>query len=235
MNAAALPYEKGILQCRSHACQRVTDCGLCKTQPHPGGGQCAFAKNRLEHDEEVQVDPSQSAKARRRICSREITFVTYHKQARLIADHRARARPQKIVFPPLGDGLFGEGAGSHELFVQGFVSSGDRRGRFDELVGYGDVVVVHGGDATIASDIATLARANGVKIVRIGGGATGDLVEEDNGYATWFASHDCTVAAIRRDFHVWGTANASGIDSLVRDFVHAMSMPKHHLAYATAA
>ena len=140
---------------------------------------------------------------------------------KLIAEHQARAKPQKIVFPPLGSGLFGGGQGAHELFVQGFVSQNGQRGRFDELVGYGNVIVVRAGQ-TGAISSATIAAAKEASIRIVGLAATDTLdavVPQDSIYEDWFAQHDCEIAAIRSDFHVWGTARAGAGDALILAFI----------------
>ncbi len=161
---------------------------------------------------------------------------------RLIADRLAREKPQKITFPPLGDGLFAGGSGARELFVQGVVRRGAHAGRFDQLVGYGNIVVVReGAGHAISPDLAEQARHHGLRIISFDGRSSADsppsadsIVAEDSIYADWFDQHDCAVAAIRPDFHVWGTARVEGANQLVRGFSEAMGQPIAENALANA-
>lgn len=136
------------------------------------------------------------------------------RDAELIAKRRSRDKPEKIRFPALGGGEFGTGAGARELMIQGEVRRSGRRDRFDALVGYGPLLLVRAAAAALVDGPArqALDRA-GIRLVEIGAGAGGGGVEDvDGSYAAWFDEHECSVAAVRHDFHVWGTATADAAD-----------------------
>lgn len=64
-----------------------------------------------------------------------------------------------------------------------------------------------------------------IKLVEVDGPAFAD---EDGAYGQWFAEHDCAAAAIREDFHVWGTAEArtDELDALLRGFIAPAGLPR---------
>ena len=140
----------------------------------------------------------------------------------LISRRRALAKPEKIVFPPLGPGLFGSGAGSRELFVQGFLRENGQSDRFDALEGYGYAIVARASLAgALGADTRAAARDADIKLVFVADGAGPDGISEDvNGtYRTWLDDHGCDAVAVRPDFHVWGTAVGSeGVRRLVYEF-----------------
>ena len=143
------------------------------------------------------------------------------RDADLIAKRKARANPEKIRFPPLGHGEFGAGTGARELMVQGFGQSGGRADRFDALVGYGPVLLAREGATFAICDLHRKALGDaGVRLIPIDGSGPTGFVDEGGSYRRWFDEHDCDFAAIRPDFHVWGTASASGepLDELIRGF-----------------
>ena len=144
------------------------------------------------------------------------------RDAELVAKRQARAKPEKISFPPLGEGAFGDGAGAHCLFVQGFGRTDGRLDRFDALFGYGPILLARSADARLLGERERVALDQaGVKLVTVGDGAGGaSFVDEDGTYADWFERVGCSFAAIRPDFHVWGTAPADGgvANRLATDF-----------------
>lgn len=126
------------------------------------------------------------------------------------AKRAANAEREKIVFPPLGEGEFGGGAGARMLVVQGVGVVDGRHDRFDALLGYGPTLLATGdGIALVDADARRSLAEAGVRLVEIADrekeGAFGD---EEGTYRAWFARHGCALAAIREDFHVWGTAPA---------------------------
>ena len=146
------------------------------------------------------------------------------RDADLIARRAARAKPEKIRFPPLGEGAFHGGEGAHELMIQGFGERGGRRDRFDALFGYGPMILARE-DAAAAIDgrrRGALAEAGITLAVIADTGADPDALRDTDGtYRAWFDAHRCSVAAVRPDFHVWGTAGGetNAIDALVDAFI----------------
>ena len=143
------------------------------------------------------------------------------RDARLIADRGAT--PEKISFPPLQSGLLGSGRGAGELFVQGMVSSGSSTGRFDEVAGYGWVVMVR---ASLIPEIDTVTDRPAVRVVAVSdvAGLPGVLHDVDGVYTTWLDQHDCDAVAIRPDFHVWGTSAGRDTQRLMAEFA-ALARP----------
>jgi 2-polyprenyl-6-methoxyphenol hydroxylase-like FAD-dependent oxidoreductase len=143
------------------------------------------------------------------------------RDARLITERRERGAPAKMVFPPLGDGLFGTGAGARELFVQGRVAAAGRVGRFDDIQGYGYLVIAR---ATLAGD-ASPSTGTDVKLVYVSTDPAGEsdiggpvVQDVDGTYTDWLDGHGCDAVAVRPDFHVWGTASgAHGVRRLVAE------------------
>ncbi len=148
------------------------------------------------------------------------------RDAELIAKRRARAAREKIVFPALGQGIFGSGPGARELMEQGFVRRDGRRDRFDALVGYGPVVVARA-PATIDMDQRAALRAAGIRLAILSHDPSSpEAIEDTDGtYQRWFDARGRDVAAIRPDFHVWGTASSDRdeVDQLLRRFAEAMT------------
>ena len=145
------------------------------------------------------------------------------RDAELIARRDARAKPEKIRFPPLGAGEFHGGDGARTLMIQGFGQQHGRRDRFDALFGYGPMILARE-DAATAIDGARRAALTDAGITLVAVTETADdpaaFQDVDGTYRAWFDEHHCAVAAIRPDFHVWGTSTgeAAAVDSLVGAF-----------------
>jgi 2-polyprenyl-6-methoxyphenol hydroxylase-like FAD-dependent oxidoreductase len=103
---------------------------------------------------------------------------------RLLAARRERREPEKLRYPPLGDGLIAPGGG--EIFPQ--------EQRFDDVVGPGPFLVTRRVDA--------LDRTARDRFARLGG----HVVRADAAYERWFAEHACTAALVRPDWYVYGMA-----------------------------
>ena len=57
----------------------------------------------------------------------------------------------------------------------------------------------------------SLERA-GIRLIEIDAPSGRDTFEDEDGtYERWFAEHACHVAAVRPDFHVWGTASSDSL------------------------
>jgi flavoprotein hydroxylase len=136
---------------------------------------------------------------------------------RMIAEAREREAPIAAPLPPLGDGCFARGTpAAGALFVQDTVRTGNRSGRFDDVVGRGFALVSPAGDPAAALD-AESARY----LASLGGftahvGARAPIEDLRGGYARWFAQHGTALALVRPDFAVFGTAHApDGAPALV--------------------
>lgn len=144
------------------------------------------------------------------------------RDAELIAKRLALAKPEKIRFPPLGQGEFGAGDGARELMIQGFGTHAGRKDRFDALMGYGPIVLVRQGAERLVSDEQRDAlEAAGVRMIAVDSYRPHDFQDDAGSYRKWFEDHDVDFAAIRPDFHVWGTAKAcdDSLNELVGNFV----------------
>jgi 2-polyprenyl-6-methoxyphenol hydroxylase-like FAD-dependent oxidoreductase len=144
------------------------------------------------------------------------------RDARLIAG-RGTA-PAKISFPPLNAGMLGSGHGAGELFVQGMVSSGSSTGRFDEVAGYGWIVLVR---ARLMPEIDTLADRSAVRVIGVSdvAGLPGVMHDIDGVYTTWLDQHHSDAVAIRPDFHVWGTSSGRDARRLIAEFAALLARP----------
>ncbi len=142
------------------------------------------------------------------------------RDTRLLAARAADEAPHRMRFPGLAEGLLSSGLtqGRGQLFVQGDVDDGRRRGRFDEIVGRGTVVLVTQAAARdIEADLARL-RERGVVVAVLAdpttSGPAGDeadgLVDVNGTYARWFADHEACAVAVRPDFYIYGTAADPG-------------------------
>jgi hypothetical protein len=123
---------------------------------------------------------------------------------RLLAQRRANEKPEKIRFPALKGGLI---ANNGDFFPQGRVHFKGRTGLFDDVVGDGWCIVAREPEV-----LACLTRAQREFWQSIGGctvilgKSPSDLYDIDEVYASWFATSSCSVAVIRPDWYVYGTA-----------------------------
>lgn len=122
----------------------------------------------------------------------------------LLAQRAANQTPAKLRFPGLADGMLASSstAGRGELFIQDIVDDGRRRGRFDEVIGTGFVLLT-----TIPLRDAGLhaaLRDAGVRVVTLAGpGAVRDVT---GAYHRWLEEHGCCAVVVRPDFYVYGCA-----------------------------
>ena len=143
----------------------------------------------------------------------------------LLANQRLNSVPDKFVFPPLGPGMLSNSPAAGELFVQGRVRVDGRLDRFDAVIGYGaaliyDAAVADGISAAIAS-----AEGQGVRCFKVSHGASNaqDDSDVDGTYGKWLNDHDCSVVAVRPDFHVWGTGHGTDTaPEMIASFVEAL-------------
>ncbi len=145
------------------------------------------------------------------------------RDAELLAQRRSHAKPEKIVFPPLGPGLFGPGSGAGSLFVQGVVEAAGRRERFDALLGYGSFLLANErGMAALDAESRTALATASVRLVGLSRNSDMHIRDVDGVYAAWFEKHACDLVAVRSDFHVWGSAEAGTGAQLAIEFAACM-------------
>lgn len=136
---------------------------------------------------------------------------------RMIAEARERKEPVLRPLPPLGPGCTASGSPSAgTLFVQGRVRSGQAEGLFDEVVGRGFVLVSPDGDpaARLDEDAARFFSSIGGLCAHVASG--GQVADLTGTYARWFRERGVSVALVRPDFAVFGTAPAlDGAQGLV--------------------
>ncbi len=125
---------------------------------------------------------------------------------RLLALRRADQAPEKVVLPGLTAGFI---AGGGDYFPQGTVRSHGAEGRFDDIVGSGWSIVAT--DPSLLRDLTDDRRRaweaiGGHIAVVTGTGEAGALEDLDGTYGPWFAQCGCSVAVVRPDWYVYGTA-----------------------------
>ena len=132
----------------------------------------------------------------------------------LLARRAAHEAPEKMRFPGLQEGMLASSMtpARGELFIQGDVTSGDRSGRFDEVVGRGFVLLTSGAGYHELRRQGLLAalEAAAVLVVELAEpqSVPGDGVQDATGaYTQWLSEHDCTAVVVRPDFYVYGSAN----------------------------
>jgi hypothetical protein len=124
---------------------------------------------------------------------------------RLLAKRSANQGPDKLRYPGLTGGLV---TGGGEFFPQGVVRVNGLKYLFDDMVGAGWCIVAEPG---VLDALPTYHReawkALGGRIAIVSGPQIAGALEDPEGtYATWFAAHSCSVAVIRPDWYVYGTA-----------------------------
>lgn len=124
----------------------------------------------------------------------------------MLAQRRARKRPDKITLPGLTSGLVANDGG---YFPQATLRSGGQRRKFDELAGTGWLLVHYGPplcDALGDAQRALIDRL-GVQVVPLTqAGRDGPAEDVTGAYGGWFANRACLAAMIRPDRYVYGTA-----------------------------
>jgi len=146
-------------------------------------------------------------------------------------DRRMKAELEARNYEPvptdicqLGPGAWCEGsAHAGELSVQGVVEAGDKRDRFDQVVGYGWMVIALQHDPTTALTADQLAKLStlGGRTVKLGAPGTDcDAVDVEGTYARWLNGIDATYVLLRPDFYVAATARSA--QDLRRSFDEVM-------------
>ena len=134
---------------------------------------------------------------------------------------KALKDPALAVKPPpeprLGDGGAYLSSDPHAgyLSVQGRVRHGEREGLFDDVVGGGWQLLLQG-EAGLGGDhcsVREAARALGAVVADFS--PSGDTVDLEGTYASWFARLGADAVLVRPDFYVFGTSAADGLGSLL--------------------
>ena len=143
---------------------------------------------------------------------------------RLLARRSANQGPDKLRYPGLTGGLV---TGGGEFFPQGVVRADGVKVLFDDAVGSGWCIVAEPGllDTLPTAHLAIWKAFGGRTATVTGPQNAGALDDVDGTYARWFAAHSCSVAVIRPDWYVYGTARdgrelAALLDRLDRSLKH---------------
>ncbi len=153
----------------------------------------------------------------------------------LIADLEARnGSPVPTDICQLGPGAWcRESAHAGELAVQGVVESEGKRGRFDQVVGQGWVLIGYDADPAAALTNAQrrqLAQLEGFTVRLAPEGGAGDAIDAEGTFKRWLERIDARYVLIRPDFYVAVTANSP--ETLQARFARVMAAL--HLAEAPA-
>ena len=119
--------------------------------------------------------------------------------------------------PRLGDGgaYRAEDAHAGYLSVQGRVRRDGQEGLFDDVVGTGWQLLMHGGEAPAPLDADARATIRRLDVVTADFGPQGDTVDLDGSYAAWFDRLGVEAVLVRPDFYVFGTSSAGEVGSLL--------------------
>ena len=158
------------------------------------------------------------------ICIADDT-VAAERDARMIADLAARGGvPVPTDICQLGAGAWcEESAHAGELSVQGVVEAGGKRGRFDQVVGQGWVLLGHEADPVAAlteAQRAEFSALDGVGVRLAAPGRTGDAVDVEGTMGAWLDRIGAAYVLIRPDFYVALTADSP--DQLQARFARVM-------------
>ena len=142
---------------------------------------------------------------------------------RLFAKRRANQGPEKLRYPGLRGGLV---TGSGEFFPQGRVRLNGQEDLFDDIVGPGWCIVASEPDVldalTVSHRDAWKAIGGQMAVVSVEP-TTGALEDLDGTYREWFATHSCSVAAVRPDWYLYGTArNGRELTALLEQLAQSL-------------
>ena len=136
----------------------------------------------------------------------------------LLANRAAHKTASKLKFPGLTAGLLAKppAAARGELFLQDIVADAGRQGRFDEVLGYGFMMLMTSSayrDFQQRDVRAALHRA-GIRVIRLarasaGGLPAGTVIDVTGNYHRWLEKHDCCAVLVRPDFYVYGGASTT--------------------------
>lgn len=151
--------------------------------------------------------------------------VAAERDARMIADLAARGGvPVPTDICQLGAGAWcEESAHAGELSVQGVVEASGKRGRFDQVVGQGWVLLGYEADPVAAlteAQRAEFSALDGVDVRLAAPGRTGDAVDVEGTMGAWLDRIGAAYVLIRPDFYVALTADSP--DQLQARFAKVM-------------
>ncbi|MFJ9590903.1 bifunctional 3-(3-hydroxy-phenyl)propionate/3-hydroxycinnamic acid hydroxylase MhpA [Streptomyces acidicola] len=174
----------------------------------------SYTPERLGHVRQVI---GQSVEAGRAICILDPEGAAERDRAMLAA----RNNPQYVAAPPpwrLGPGLWREDDDNAGIpFVQGTIVSEGRRGKFDDVVGGGFLLLGRNTDPenSLGPEAREVWNRVGGRGLHVAPG--GPVDDVDGVYTRWFDQRNVDLVLVRPDFIVLGTANADdGADDLVR-------------------
>ena len=143
-------------------------------------------------------------------------------------DARLRAEGELAPwpFPGLGDGLAYRGPRAVDalvgrLSVQGMVEAGGRRGRFDDVVGRGFVLLarLENPRTRLTAEQIDALEAVGTHLVTLGDGPDG-ITDLDGTLSAWLGDHDAAAVLVRPDYYVFGAvSSAEHVPRLVDDLL----------------
>jgi len=143
---------------------------------------------------------------------------------------RTRGQKQLIAFRVPGfesgfvaharDGVRGAG----DALVQARVRRGDREGRFDDVAGYGFMIITRDGDpaSALSRDDLDFWTSLGGRTIRLGraavSGAPDVLVDVEGQYAQLMDEYGCDAIVKRPDYYIFGACpTVAGLPSLMAD------------------
>ena len=139
--------------------------------------------------------------------------VAADRDAKMIAELQARGgTPVPTDICQLGKGAWSaDSAHAGELSVQGIVEAGGKRGRLDQIVGQGWVLLGHDADPSAALTDAQrhqFAHLGGIALRLAAAGGTGDVIDVEGTIGAWLDRIGARYVLIRPDFYVAVTADA---------------------------
>ena len=156
------------------------------------------------------------------------------RDAAMIADLDARGgTPVPTDICQLGAGIWcSDSPHAGELSVQGVVEANGQRGRFDQVVGQGWVLLGFESDPAAAltkAQQAQFAQIDGLTIQLGGGESACDVVDAEGTFKAWFKDIDAKYVLIRPDFYVALTAGTTAdlqhrFDTVI-DALHLSAQP----------
>ena len=148
---------------------------------------------------------------------------------RLFAKRRAHQGPEKLRYPGLKGGLV---TGSGEFFPQGRVQLNGREALFDDFVGPGWCILACEPDVldALTASYRDAWKAIGGRIAAVTiPQSDGALEDVDGTYRSWFAAHACSVAVIRPDWYLYGTAqNGPELTALLDQLTQSLQRQPAH-------
>jgi 2-polyprenyl-6-methoxyphenol hydroxylase-like FAD-dependent oxidoreductase len=160
--------------------------------------------------------------------------VAAERDTRMIADLAARNNaPVLTDVCHLGKGAWcDESVHAGELSVQGIVESQGKRGRFDQVVGQGWMLLGYGADPATAlteAQLGRLAQIEGMTVQICGPGGGCAVIDAEGTFKNWLSGIGAKYVLIRPDFYVALTAGddatlRSRFDKVMKE-LHLVAQP----------